>query len=97
MPSKLWGGRFKKKVDPDFEKFSSSLKWDYRLLPYDLKIDMAHVKALKKCGVLSASEGRKFLSVLSALQSLHRRGKLKLDKNAEDVHSAVQSLLEEQA
>ncbi len=81
-------------MDPDFEKFSSSLKWDWRLLPHDLKIDSAHVKALKKCGVLSVAETKKFLKAISAIESEHRQGKLKLDKDAEDVHSAVQALLE---
>ena len=91
---KLWGGRFKKGTDPDFEKFGASLRWDRRHLPYDLKIDAAHVKALKKCGVLSAAETKKFLSAIQSLASSHARGELKLDGNAEDVHSAVQSLLE---
>ena len=93
MP-KLWGGRFKKKIDPDFEKFSASFERDVRLLPYDLKIDAAHVKALKKCGVLSAGEAKKFLVAIAAMDNQYRLGRLKLDKNAEDVHSAVQALLE---
>ena len=94
MTEKLWGGRFKKKMDPDFEKFSASQQWDRRLLPYDLQIDAAHVKALKKCGVLSAAEAKKFLSAIAALQASYLQGKLKLDAGAEDVHSAVQTLLE---
>ena len=94
MPNKLWGGRFKRKIDRQFEKFSSSLKWDWQLLPYDLKIDAAHVKALKKCGVLSTSESKRFLSAIAALETQCRRGKLKLDERAEDVHSAVQALFE---
>jgi len=91
--SKLWGGRFKKRMDPDFEKFSASLRWDRRLLSYDLQIDAAHVKALKKCGVLKASETKRFLSAIAALQAQHRAGKLRLDEAQEDVHSAAQALL----
>ncbi len=91
MAKKLWGGRFTKKTDPAFEKFSSSFKWDIRLLPYDLAIDAAHVKALKKCGVLSAGESRKLLSVIDGLRKKMREGSLKLDSGAEDVHSAVQA------
>ena len=94
MAFKLWGGRFKKKADPDFEAYSASLKTDRRLLPYDLLIDAAHVKALKKCGVLNAAEAKKLLSALAALESLRRSGKLKLDPKAEDIHSAVQTLLQ---
>ncbi len=93
MSKKLWGGRFKKKIDPDFEKFSASLHADHRLMPYDLKIDAAHVKALRKCGVLSTSETKRFLSAIASLQTKHAAGKLKIDPTQEDVHSAVQALL----
>ncbi len=91
--AKLWGGRFKKKIDPDFEAFSASLKTDHRLLPYDLRIDTAHVKALKKCGVLTSDEAKRLLSALASLETAHRRGTLKLDPRSEDVHSAVDALL----
>ncbi len=89
MQKKLWGGRFKKKIDPRFEKFSASLQWDRRLLPYDLQIDAAHIKALKKCGVLTSSESRKLLAAVAALQKAGARGSLKLDPAAEDIHSAI--------
>ena len=92
--AKLWGGRFKKKIDPDFERFSASLEVDKRLLPFDLRINKAHVKALKKCGVLTASEASKLLAAINALEALYRAGKLQLDKSAEDVHSALHALLQ---
>ena len=92
--AKFWGGRFKKRIDPDFERFSASLEYDKRLLPYDLQINRAHVKALKKCGVLSAVEARKLLAAIVSLQTLYRQGRLKFDKNAEDVHSALHALLQ---
>ena len=90
---KLWGGRFKKRTDPDFEKFSASFQWDKRLAPYDLKIDGVHAKALKKCGVLSSAEEKKLLSAVTLLEKKLRTGSLKLDESAEDVHSAIQSQL----
>lgn len=93
MSNKLWGGRFKKRTDPQFERFSSSFKWDYRLLPYDLKIDAAHVRALRGCGVLTARESARLLSAIAALGSQERRGTLKLNEAAEDVHSAVHEAL----
>ncbi len=91
--AKLWGGRFKKRIDPGFEAFSASLETDRRLLPYDLQINAAHVKALRKCGVLTMAESRKFLGAIRALQALEKKGILKLDETQEDVHSAVQALL----
>ncbi len=93
MSQKLWGGRFKKSINPKFEMFSSSFKWDWRLLPYDLKIDAAHVKALKKCGVLSVRETTKFLSAITSLEKEYQKGILHLDSAAEDIHSAIQTKL----
>ncbi len=95
--SKFWGGRFKKKMDAQFEKFNSSFRWDVRLLPYDLKIDAAHVKALKKCRVLTGGEAARLLSAIVFLQKQYERGRLKFKSSAEDVHSAVQAELEKKA
>ncbi len=91
--AKLWGGRFKKKIDADFEKFSASLETDRRLLTYDLRINAAHVKALKKCGVLTAAESKRFLTAIRSLEAQAGSGKLILDPSQEDVHSAIQTLL----
>ncbi len=93
MSQKLWGGRFKKAIDPDFERFSASLKWDRRLLPYDLQIDAAHTKALAKCGVLKTAEAKKLLAAIASLQKSYTSGALKLNEQAEDVHSAIQEKL----
>ncbi|OIO38077.1 MAG: argininosuccinate lyase [Candidatus Omnitrophica bacterium CG1_02_46_14] len=92
MP-KLWGGRFKKKIDARFEKFSASFQWDYRLVPYDLKIDAVHVKALHGCGVLTAGETNKLLKAVTQIEKRYKNGSLRLDPCAEDIHSAVQSEL----
>ena len=94
MTKKLWGGRFNKNTDPRFEKFSASFQWDIRLLPYDLKIDAAHVHALKKCGVLSAAESKKLLLAIRQTEKRYQNGSLRLKKNSEDVHSALHAELE---
>ncbi|MBI3315581.1 MAG: argininosuccinate lyase [Candidatus Omnitrophica bacterium] len=93
MTNKLWGGRFKKKTDPDFESFSASFRWDRRLLPYDLAIDAAHARALKKCGVLTTAETARLLSAIRLLEKKYRSETLALDAGAEDIHSAVHSAL----
>ncbi len=97
MASKLWGGRFKKTTDPAFEKFSASYRWDHRLCAYDLRIDAAHGKALKKCKVLSAAEETKLQRGILLLQKRLASGALKLDASSEDVHSAIQAELKKVA
>ncbi len=91
--AKLWGGRFSKKNDPLFERFSSSYRWDVRLLPHDLAIDLAHVEALKGARVLTAAEANKLTAAIRTLEKKRAAGKLRLDPNAEDIHSAVQEQL----
>jgi argininosuccinate lyase len=95
MANKLWGGRFKKKPDAQFEAFSSSFRWDKRLLAHDLKIDAAHVKALSKCGVLSSLEAKKLLLAIALLEKRRQKGSLKLNEHSEDVHSAVHAQLKD--
>ena len=79
--AKLWGGRFKKATDPAFERFSSSFRSDIRLLPYELEVDRAHVRALRGCRVLTTGEERRLLGALNS--------RLKLDPRSEDIHTAV--------
>lgn len=93
MSKKFWGGRFKKKTDPQFDEFSSSFRWDWRLLPYDLKIDRVHVKALKKCGVLTSGESAKLLSAISKIEKRFEDPARIQGQAHEDVHSAVQEQL----
>ena len=53
---KLWGGRFKQSLAPPAKKLSYSLAIDKRLATYDIKVNIAHAKALKKAGYLSQNE-----------------------------------------
>jgi argininosuccinate lyase len=87
--TKLWGGRFKKKADSDFETFSSSFRWDLRLFFYDLKIDAAHTKALKKAGVLNSGEATKLVSAIRRLEKEGPRALSARGLEAEDIHSAI--------
>ena len=45
---KLWGGRFSGRRDPQFEKFSESFSLDQRFVLYDLRVNLAYVKALAR-------------------------------------------------
>ncbi|MCG3176150.1 MAG: Argininosuccinate lyase [Candidatus Omnitrophica bacterium] len=90
---KLWGGRFTKAPDPVFDRFSASLRWDVRLLAYDLLIDRAQTKALKACGVLNAREASRLISAIDRIDRDRRAGRLVIDPSAEDVHTLVQNEL----
>lgn len=94
MKKKLWGGRFAKKINPLFEKFSSSIETDWRLAECDLIGSYLHIHVLYGAKLISKSE---FLALKNGIKSLLsdvQRGALKPDAASEDVHSCVQGLLE---
>ena len=45
---KMWSGRFRQPLDPEFERWQRSFGFDRRLLRYELAASGAHASALKK-------------------------------------------------
>ena len=97
---KMWSGRFRQPLDPEFEKWQRSFPYDRRLLPFELAASRAHANALKNAGVLSAAELSEILKGLetigqrteSSLESSDNREFLN-DNEAEDVHHFVEKQL----
>ena len=54
---KMWSGRFREPLDPDFEKWQRSIVFDWRLLPQEVAASKAHASALIAAGILTAKEG----------------------------------------
>ncbi len=96
---KLWGGRFEELPSREMVDFLSGrdvrgiAPRDERLIPYDLWGNRAHVLMLCHQGILSRQDGKKILKGLRELESLHQKGKFKLDPSKEDVHSNIESFL----
>ena len=53
---KMWSGRFRQPLDTQFERWQRSFDFDRRLLKYELAASVAHARALKNAGVVSAEE-----------------------------------------
>ena len=91
---KMWSGRFRQPLDPQFEHWQRSFDFDRRLLTYELAASGAHARALKDAGVLSADE---LISILEALQQIGEMAAaskgLVQDEEAEDVHHFVEKQL----
>jgi argininosuccinate lyase len=93
---KMWSGRFRQPLDPQFERWQRSFDFDRRLLSYELAASGAHARALKNAGILSADE---LISILEGLQQISEmaatsKGFLE-DDEAEDVHHFVEKQLAE--
>jgi argininosuccinate lyase len=91
---KMWSGRFRQPLDPEFERWQRSFVFDRRLLRYELRASAAHARALKNAGVLTGDE------LITILQGLEKIGEhaatspsLLDDAEAEDVHHFVEKQL----
>src|SRR5579864_4259578 len=91
---KMWSGRFRQALDPEFERWQRSFDFDVRLLRYELAASGAHARALKDAGVLSADE---LISILQGLEQIGERASTSPefldDSEAEDVHHFVEKQL----
>ncbi len=91
---KMWSGRFRQPLDPDFERWQRSFGFDRRLLNYELAASSAHARALKNAGILSADE---LISVLQGLKQIGEQAEASPsflnDSEAEDVHHFVEKQL----
>jgi len=91
---KMWSGRFRQPLDPEFEKWQRSFPYDQRLLPFELAASRAHANALQRAGVLSAAE---LAEIVQGLDLIGSRAASSLeflnDPDAEDVHHFVEKQL----
>lgn len=97
MSNKLWGGRFSRGTAQEIERFSHSFHVDSRLARYDLLGSIAHARMLGKTGVIPKADSNRLVSTLIRMLKDLDRGRLMLDSSAEDVHTAIQMVLEKRA
>jgi argininosuccinate lyase len=90
---KMWSGRFRQPLDPEFESWQRSVEFDWRLLEYELAASAAHARALRNVEVLSAEE---LISILEGLRRIEEQSHVlqkMRDEDAEDVHHFVEKQL----
>ena len=96
---KMWSGRFREPLDPQFEAWQRSLPFDWRLLPQEIEASKAHASALIAAGILSESEGAELRAELDAIAVAHTTDAGKADvrdhASAEDIHHFVELKLAE--
>jgi argininosuccinate lyase len=91
---RLWGGRFEREPNAQFDAFQRSFAFDRRLLPYELAVDRAWAAALEKVGILTEVEVRDTLAALDRIASELKNDRAFLEgSTAEDVHHFVESAL----
>jgi argininosuccinate lyase len=90
---KMWSGRFRQSLDPDFERWQRSFDFDRRLLTHELATSCAHARALANAGILSSAE---LISILQGLEQIAGTAVSPAfidDSEAEDIHHFVEKNL----
>ena len=64
---KMWSGRFREPLDPQFEHWQRSLPFDWRLLPQEIAASKAHALMIAEAGVLTQEELNTILRGLDAI------------------------------
>ena len=95
---KMWAGRFRRPLNPEFEQWQRSFPFDKRLLPQEIAASRAHARALAGIGVLSPSELKSLLEALEHVKhAFETDPHFVEDSEAEDVHHFVERRLVELA
>ena len=95
---KMWSGRFREPLDPEFDQWQRSLRFDWRLLPYEVAASRAHARAIASAGVLTHDELEAIergLSGIGANFEASGEAWVRADSEAEDIHHFVERALVE--
>lgn len=95
--AKMWSGRFREPLDPFFDQWQRSIRFDWQLLPNEIAASRAHALALEAAGVLSADEASQIRSALGAIldDCSATPEQVGDNKEAEDIHHFVELKLVE--
>ncbi len=96
---RLWGGRFEREPNKQFDAFQRSFAFDRRLLPYEIAVDRAWAKALEPIGIFTAVEVKQTLAALDKIATRAKTDPAWLESfgaTAEDVHHFVEKALVEE-
>ncbi len=90
---KLWGGRFTGETDQLVEAFNESLSFDRRFYKQDITGSIAHARMLGRQGIIPEDDARKIVAGLEEILKDIEDGKLKIEGDAEDIHSFIEAEL----
>ena len=91
----LWGGRFDSAPADAMAALSRSIHFDWRLAPYEIEVNLIHLKNLVEQGVVSKENGKNIETALLGLAKDIGSGSFKYTDADEDVHSAIERGLTE--
>ncbi len=77
-------------MDDSTLTFTSSLDVDVMLSFYDVMGSLAHVRMLKKCGIIPPEDADSIIQGLRTIAAEMENGQFKIDESLEDIHTNVE-------
>ena len=91
---KMWSGRFREPLDPEFEQWQRSIVFDWRLLEHEVAASKAHASALCAAEILTQSETAEVRRALDTIAADHAsdagKAAVRDHISAEDIHHFVE-------
>src|SRR5687768_4945828 len=88
-------GRFSDPQDPLFQALNSSIRFDYRLAPYDLEQSRAHARMLARSGIISDADFDAIERGLDEVRKEIDSDSFVVMEHDEDIHMAIERRLTE--
>ncbi len=88
-------GRFDDPQDPLFQALNSSIRFDYRLAPYDLEQSRAHARMLARSAIISDEDLEALERGLDAVRAEIEGDTFVVAEDDEDIHMAIERRLTE--
>ena len=86
----LWGGRFSQGPADSVAALSRSVDFDWRLAPYDVLVNLAHLDQLESNGIVGVDVAAQIRAGLQQLGKEIESGDFSYNDADEDVHSAIE-------
>lgn len=90
---KAWEGRFTGATEPLMEKFSSSIRVDWRLFAHDIEGSIAYAEMLARIGILAPDEATRLSGALREIEAEIEQGRMPFRDDLEDIHMHVEHRL----
>jgi argininosuccinate lyase len=88
-------GRFEDPQDPLFQALNSSISFDHRLAPYDIEQSLAHVRMLRRGGIIGEDDLDIIERGLGAVREEIEQDRFVVMEDDEDIHMAIERRLTE--
>jgi argininosuccinate lyase len=83
-------GRFEDPQNPLFRALNTSIGFDLRLAPHDLRQSLAHVRMLARTGIITDADRHALERALDEVRGEIESGRFAVEPGDEDVHMAIE-------